>query len=484
MPAFVDAHVHLVMAGLSLDQVDLGAVDGRRAFERTIADAAARLDREDPSRTRWIEAWGWSAERWAAEGGADPDRTWFAAAGPRPAIAWRMDRHACVLNDAAIAAVERRHPGLPVLPGGEVRRDAAGRPTGLLVEANAWQQAQSEVPAPDAARRRAALRSAAQHLHRFGVATVGSMEYAREVREAILPEAATLPLRVRLTLLDRDWPIDPSLAARINAEIAAQGSRASAWTKVIGFKAFADGTLGLRTARMLEPYLDAEPSRGMLVELALEGRLGAWARLVHESGLSPAIHAIGDEALRRALDAYEPLAADAPVTAPPRIEHAQTLHRGDLPRVRGRMLSMQPLHRVEDALVAPRALGEARLAGFFAFRSLQEAGAILAFGSDWPIVAPDAIEAVRSAVTARIADGRVFHADETISPQAALLAHTRDAARCLGLDSTGVLREGLDADLVVLDRDPLAADWLDSPPKVLATIVGGEVVFDPQGVLA
>ena len=145
---------------------------------------------------------------------------------------------------------------------------------------------------------------------------------------------------------------------------------------------------------------------------------------------------------------------------------------------------MQPLHRVEDARPFERAMGRERLDRFFRFRSLLDHGAALAFGSDWPIVEPDAIAAMRSAITGRIADGSVFHESETISPRDALEAHTRHAARCVGFDDAGTIAPGRRADLVVLDRDPLTCDWHHEPPQVVATIVGGVPVFDPHVLLA
>lgn len=468
IPGLIDAHLHLLMGGLGLGQLDLSEVRSREAFERAIAARAREM--ASAPREQWLEAWGWSAERWP--GRADPDQSWLAAAGERPAIAWRMDRHACVVNAAAIEILAARFPGLPEPPGGRVLRDAAGAATGLLVETAAWRLAIPSIPPPDSAAKRRAVREAEAHLHRMGITSVGAMEYASELREAFLPDLDARTLRIHATLLDREWPLDRGLAATFPRHDR---------LRVIGFKAFADGTLGLRTARMLEPYDDRPGDRGLLVELALEGHLPAWAKLVHGAGLSPSIHAIGDEAMRLALDAYASLDADAG-SPPPRIEHCQTVHRDDLPRCRGRMLSVQPLHRCDDALVIERALGAGRLDRFFPLRSLLDHGATLAFGSDWPVVPPDPIAGIRAAVTGADAAGRVFRPQESIGIEEALLASTAHAAACLGIERCGRLREGWHADLTILDRDPLTADWLSDPPRVVATIAAGRVVWD-EGIL-
>ncbi|MHC4834240.1 MAG: amidohydrolase family protein, partial [Planctomycetota bacterium] len=171
------------------------------------------------------------------------------------------------------------------------------------------------------------------------------------------------------------------------------------------------------------------------------------------------IHAIGDEAFRLSLDAVE--AAERAIRddrrPAARIEHGQTVHPADLARLRGRVVSVQPAHRADDALVAERALGKHRLDRFFPLRSMHAAGAVLAFGSDWPVV------------------------PETLSVEAALVAATANAAGSLGFDDAGVLAPGRRADVAVLDRDPFTADWLHDPPRVVATIAGGEIVFDRDG---
>jgi len=291
------------------------------------------------------------------------------------------------------------------------------------------------------------------------------MEYTRDVVDVFQPLRDELTLRCRITLLDRAWPMDFGGARMLPAD--------DPLLAIIGYKAFIDGTLGSRTARMLADYADDPGNRGMLVELAADGHLRDWAHAVAEAGLSPSMHAIGDEAVRMALDAIEGI--DPAVR--PRIEHAQQIDRADIPRFAGVIASMQPLHRADDGRYAASRLGTHRLAGSFAFRSLLDAGAILAFGSDWPVVTCDPIAGIRAAVTGLTLDGEPFQVHENLTVEEAIHAYTKGAAHALQLDDAGELLPGKLGDAVIFDRDPFTADWANNPPRITTTIVGGEVVY-------
>ncbi len=458
VPGLIDAHLHLALGGETLLQLDLSAARGRADFERLVAERAATLPRD-----AWLSARSWNED--AFEERTTPDRTWLRGAGDRPAVAWRMDHHACVLNDAAIALLAERHDLSVDPPGGRIERDAAGRPTGLFQEAAAWKLVNPMLPSLSLDDRRAAVRAAHAHLAALGLTCVGSMEYAAVLRDAIEPLRAELPVRMRVTLLDRDWPFAPDLMPGFATRFANDDRLA-----VIGMKAFIDGTLGSRTARMLEPYDDDRENRGLLVELAERGVLTDWIRQVRRAGLSPSMHAIGDEAARIALDAIDQ--SDEPGAPPARVEHAQTLARADIVRFAGRFASMQPLHKAYDARSAATRLGSHRMDRFFPFRSLRHAGARLAFGSDWPIVSPDPILGLAAAITGLDVDGQPCRVEENLGVHDALHAYTRGAAECLGIDA-GVLATGKLADMTVLDRDPYACDWVKQRPRVLMTIMGG-----------
>lgn len=449
-PAFIDAHLHLTLGAATLAQCDLSGCASRGEFERRIAAHAAALDASG-ERNAWLVGFGWNESDWRGEA---PTRAWLVSAGNRPAVAWRMDQHACVVNDAALALLDTSP-----IDGGEIEADR-----GIFREQAAWKRVIPAIPAPSPAAKRANLAKATAYLHTLGIGSVGSMEYLCDIRDVYLPARDALGLRVHATVLDRDWPL---------AEPPALPCESSDFFRIIGMKSFADGTLGSRTAWMLEPYADKPETCGLAMEHTLRGELAAWMRAVQALGLSPSVHAIGDRAARELIDAMD-ACADAPA---PRFEHAQTLHPREIPRLAGRYASMQPLHKADDARQALSRLGPSRIERFFAFRALLAHGARLAFGSDWPIVSPDPLLGIKAAVTGLDLDGRPFATEHSISVHDALVAYTRTAADMLGLPG-GVLAPGRVADFVVLDRSPFEVDWHRDALRVTRTIVAGTRVFD------
>jgi predicted amidohydrolase YtcJ len=453
VPGLIDAHVHLLMGGASLDRLDLSHVRTRAAFEAAIAARHTELPTGE-----WLLAEGWSQEQWPSR--ELPDKTWLAAAGDRPVVAQRRDLHAAVVNDAVLNRIDTREDP----PGGRIGRDPdTGVPTGMMIEAALWTLVNPLIPSAGAARKREFLLNAQRQAHATGLTAVGSMEYMSDVQAVYEPMRDRLTLRCRITLLDRDWPMhfDDGRDFDSGDDLA-----------VIGYKTFLDGTLGSSSARMLADYADEPGNRGLLIELAKDGVFAEWASAVADAGMSPSIHAIGDEAVRLALDVVGGL----PAEVRPRIEHAQHVDPSDLPRFRGVIASMQPLHKAGDGPLMRARLGEERLAGAYAFRGLHDAGARLAFGSDWPVVSCDPMAGIRAAVTGLTSDGEVLLPEQNLTIEQALHAYTTGAAHALGLDDAGCLRPNNLGDLTLLDRDPFTADWKDAPPSVRGTVVGGGVM--------
>jgi predicted amidohydrolase YtcJ len=463
-PGLIDSHLHLLTGGEFLSWLDLSSVRSRDEFEQRMGERHAVLGANE-----WLIAFGWASENFAERTAArEPDKSWLRAAGDRPVVCYRMDLHAALVNEAVLARCDlSREPG-----GGRIVRDERGEPTGLMVEAAAWELINPLIPKPEPSAAMEHLRQAQQHMHSLGVTAVGSMEYRKQLEQVYLPLRDELTLRCAITVLDRDWPLDIAYAKPRNRN--AWEFEGNDQLCVIGYKAFIDGTLGSRTARMIEDYADDPDNRGLLVELAKDGHLCEWARLVADAGMSPSMHAIGDEAVRIALDAIQGLDGQCQ----PRIEHAQTIHPDDLPRFRNVIASMQPLHKADDGRYAALRLGEHRMNRFFPFRRLLNAGAILAFGSDWPVVSADPLRGIRAAVTGLTLDERPCCTDQNLTVDEAFRAYTADAARCLQLEHAGVLRPGGYGDCAIFERDPFTADWAAEPPRITMTIVGGTIVYD------
>jgi predicted amidohydrolase YtcJ len=448
VPGFTDAHVHFLEWSLALGRLDVGAT---RSHDEVLAAAAAAAPRADG----WVIGAGWRSERWPAGDPAPHRETLDAACGDRPVLLWAHDHHTAWLSSAALAR-------LPVGTAPVVERDASGEPTGILRETAAWDAA-GAIPAPGERELDAAVANGMREAHARGL--TGIHDFQREHGLAAwqrLNGSRSLTLRV--------WA---SLPAERLGEIVALGIRSGLgddWLRVGPIKAFADGTLGSRTAWMLEAFADAGLGEPLLSADELRDLAGRCA----DAGLELAVHAIGDGANRAVLDA---LAATRERWHSrglrPRIEHAQLLHPDDLGRFAelGVTASMQPSHAPSDRSLAEAVWG-ARCAGAYALGSLAASGAPFCFGSDAPIEPLDPLAGVQAAAT------RDWPVSEALAVELALdgfwsgAAYARHAERRLGR-----LLPGYAADLVVLERDPVTCppDGIAAIP-VVATMAGGRWV--------
>ena len=461
-PGLTDAHVHFVPWARSRRQPDL---HGARSRAEALARVRASLEAESVDGAPLVGR-GWDESEWAEP----PERAALDAIAPRrPVLLHRHDFHALWVNSAALAAAGVARD-TPDPEGGRFERDASGEPTGLVREhaVRAFLALEDRAgPAVD----EALLDDAAGALHAEGVTSVH--DYQRNETDARWMRA--LAARHRLRVLQHVGPEQ----VRDAAASGRRSGEGDAWFRWGALKLFADGTLGSRTAALLAPYDDA-PHTGM--ELLAREALAGEVALAVRAGFSVAIHAIGDAAVRNALDAIERhRAALALLPLPPRIEHVQLLSSEDVPRFAslGVAASMQPQHFTSDAPVARRAWG-LRCRNAYAWRTLGQAGASLAFGSDAPVEPPLARLGLASAVGRLTADGVPLEPGEAISLDAALAAYTSGAARLAGGGlGRGVLEAGAPADLVVWDRDLHAAS-----PRELATakprwtVLAGEIVYE------
>ncbi len=462
VPGLVDAHVHVLSWALSRARLRLQACG-------TVAEclvAVGERHAEDRAAGRsdgWLQGAGWREARF-------PDGRPSATAldgvvHDRPVALWSYDGHSLWLNSAALRAggITR---DTPAPAGGVVERDHGGLPTGVLRERAAW-----DFPQPDSApaERRDAVLEGQRIAHRRGVTAVHDLE-----AEHGFGIWQTLHADRRLTLR----VLAAQQATRLDAVLAC-GLRSGFGDdrlQVGPVKAFLDGTLGSRTARMLEPYADG----GTGVELLDRAGFEELVRRATDGGLAVAVHAIGDRANRDALDALEATAAAwRGAELRPRVEHAQLLHPADVERFGrlGVVASMQPVHATSDRDLADAAWGP-RAASAYAWRGLRESGATLAFGSDAPVEDLDPLAGLHAAVNRTSDDRPPWHREQSLDARAALEAFTLGPAVAAGWERRlGTLAPGRLADLTVLDGDPLAGPAADiGRIGVVATMVGGRWV--------
>jgi hypothetical protein len=471
-PGFVDAHVHFLDGGFALSSVKLRDARTKEQFIDRVRAFAATV----PPGT-WILNGDWDHTNW---GGELPERSWIDSVTPNNPV-WinRLDGHMNLANSAALNAARITRLTKDV-DGGTIVRDAAGEPTGVLKD-NAMDLVSSAVPEPSLAMSLRALDSAMTYVAERGVTSVHHMGGWGDL--AVFERAhAQGALRTRISAA-----VPLSTWSRLRDTVAARG-RGDAWLRIGGLKGFVDGSLGSHTAAMLAPFTDAPNDRGLLVNTPAD--LYAWTSGADRAGLQVMVHAIGDRAIRTQLDIFARVANENGARDRRfRIEHAQHVAPEDLPRfgALGVIPSMQPYHAIDDGRWADRIIGPERAKGTYAFRSLLDHGATLAFGSDWFVAPADPLMAVYAAVTRRTLDDRRpqgWVPEQKITVAEALRAHTAGSARAGFMEKeVGVLAPGMLADLTLIDRDLTRV-----PPetirdaRIMLTMVGGRVVYDRDGV--
>jgi predicted amidohydrolase YtcJ len=474
VPGFIDAHAHLHELGHALRRSDLtGAGSPRAVVQRLRAFA----EDHDLPPNAWLRGHGWDDTAWPD--GAAPTRAPLDAAFPdRPVWLTRTDIHAGWANTAALEATvgTERLRRMDAPEGGRIVRDDAGRPTGVLVD-RAMSIVADRMPPPTDAQQNRALRTALDHAARLGVTGVhdAGVDRAQIRRFRHFLETDAFSLRVYAMVLGESDAFDP---------VCERGPlhHPSGRLDVASVKFFADGALGSRGAALLRDYADDPGNRGLLRHAPEAFRRRV--RRAVEAGLQVNTHAIGDRANRMVLDAYAAAAeeADAPLRRP-RIEHAQVVAPADRSRFAdlGVIASVQPAHAPSDHEWAASRLGPDRAGRAYAWRSLRDAGAHLAFGSDAPVEPLDPIRTIHAAVTRRTPDGRPeggWRPGERLSRETALRAHTRGAAVAAGQDDrVGSITPGTRADWVVLSRDLMTVPPEKMPgTTVLATYLDGRRV--------
>ena len=485
IPGLTDSHLHLADGGIALEQVDLetsGTIDDGLAL---IAAADKALPEGE-----WIEGHGWDQDRWGRWPTADD--LGRAAPGRRVAL-WAHDHHSLWVSGPALeeAGIDRATAD-PA--GGIIRRDDAGQPTGVLHEA-ASRIVKDLVPQASEERYERLILSLAQQLVALGVVAVhdpGGLALQTGLGASMaayrrLAERGALPLRVHVCIREEQLAAATEAGLRSGDRLAPPADRARfGWLKL-----FADGTLASRTAALLDPI---EPEAGVSLPSGTErgvfitppARQAELAELAAASGIATIIHAIGDRAVRAALDALEPTAGRTPLM--PRLEHVQLLHPDDRGRFAagGVAASVQPVHLRADAASARRLWGDRAERHGYTWRTLVETGAVVAFGTDAPVEPIDPWPGLAMAVTRTDptwpAGTQPFGPDEALSLERALRAGCVGPAVTAGELDRGRLVPGQRADLVVVPieslTEPVIPGGALSAVRPRLVLIDGQVAYE------
>ncbi len=457
LPGMRDSHLHPVAYAALLTGVSLHAVANLAELQQIIAAAAERPG---------LITAGNLNEATLAEKRLPTAADLDGAVADRPVIVNRYDGHLAIVNSAALKAAGIG-PATPDPDGGIIDRDAAGRPTGVLRETAidlvgaACGDAGSVRP-DEVAR---SMRGLAQ----LGITSIGAMvrsgqgawAHLGDEVDIIVAAAADIPIRIHAFVTADDTATLAAAAAKLDG-----AGELMDWA---GVKRFGDGSFGSLTAAMFEPFADSPGNTGTL---RLNDLDIAMAHTAVAAGRAVAIHAIGDAAAARVLDVFEHLVSEGTEPHRLRLEHASVLAAEDIERIGrlGVVASVQPAFLGSETDWIADRVGADRLRRTYAFAALRRAGAIVVGGSDSPVEAPNPWEAM---ALARDRAGIV--PEEALSPAEALELYTTAAAQALG--EPPPLAAGSPADLVVVDRDPLAATPGElRATEVLATYVGGEMV--------
>jgi len=468
VPGFFDAHGHVMDMGFGALTLDLSET-------RSLAEALARIAQyaaDNPNR-QWIMGSGWNQEVWGL--GRFPTAAELdGVVADRPVFLSRVDGHAAWANSAAMKAAGVSAASKS--PSGGTIVKTAGTPTGVFVDA-AIGLFKDAIPAPKPAERDLALSKAQDMLLANGVTSIADMGTELQDWQSYRRAGDKGRLKIRII----------SYAAGIDNMIAIAGPAPSPWLyndhlKLAGVKLYVDGALGSRGALLKQPYADmpGESGLALLSSAQLKNNMSRAAM----DGFQTAVHAIGDKANDEALSAIEELNETYKGDRRWRIEHAQIIDPVDISRFAaiGTIASVQPVHQTSDRLMAEARLGPDRLAGAYAWKSLLDSGAILAFGTDVPVESSSPFPGLAAAITREDASGQPFGGwmpEQRLAREQAWQAYTNGAAyAAFAEDRLGSLEPGKRADFIIIDQDLLLATPAQiRATQVLQTWVEGKPVF-------
>ncbi|MDB6027031.1 MAG: nfdA 3 [Verrucomicrobiales bacterium] len=472
LPGFNDSHVHFLMGGFSLSQVDLRDAKTPEEMANRLAAYAKTIPKG-----QWIRGGDWDHEKWP--GTPLPTKEMIDAATPEnPVFVNRTDGHMCLANSLAmkLSGVSK---ATKEVPGGEIVRDKNGEPTGIFKDG-----AEDLIKVPDHSESEnlSAARAATAHAAKVGVTSVTDMSAGDDV-------GLYQTMAARGELKTRIYAIRSIVSGDVLQKAGVRAAFGGDMVRIGGLKGFADGSLGSTTAKFFEPYSDATNTSGLWYDQMLpEGTMEKRVLAADKHGLQVMIHAIGDQANSKILDIYrEAVAQNGERDRRFKIEHAQHIRKEDILRFAKQKViaSMQPYHAADDGRWCDKRIGPERSKGTYAFRSLLDAGAVLAFGTDWTVAPLEPMISIKAAVTRQTLDGK--HPDgwvpeQKISVEEAVHAYTVGSAYAeFAENRKGTLTPGKLADIVMLDRDIFSINPVEiENVKVNLTILDGRVVHEQK----
>jgi len=472
IPGLIDAHLHLMGLGRSVEELDLRGVASPEEAVLRVSEAASRA-----APGIWIQGRGWDQNLWPVK--EFPTAAMLdAVSGDHPAAFQRVDGHAIWANSKALEAAEIKR-GTPDPRGGKILRDrSTGNPTGVLLD-DAMELILTKIPKPELATKRRWVQLAGERLLASGITSVQDAGVDPEDIDLykMMVEEGSLPLRVYAMLGDSNKKLPDYF---VQERVIGYGDRRFTFRAL---KVGVDGALGSRGAALLVPYSD-DPNNSGITTMQGE-QLESITRQALTRGFQVCVHAIGDRANRMVLDRFQSALAAVPTQDPRlRIEHAQIVSPADIPRFEtlGIIASMQPIHATSDMPWVPARLGPDRLAGAYAWKALLSSSVHLAFGSDAPVENYNPFKGLFAAVTRqdeKLAPEGGWLPEQRLTREEALHAYTLGSAyAAFEENEKGSLTPGKLADLVVLDRDYFdvpEAEIFQITPQM--TLLGGKVVY-------
>jgi predicted amidohydrolase YtcJ len=469
VPGFNDAHVHLISGADELVGINLRPATSEQDFARRLGDYAARQPKG-----RWILGGFWDHEAWPSKA-LPVHQIVDAVTADNPVFIQRLDGHMGLANALAMR-LAGIGPATRSPEGGTIVRDSSGQPTGVFKD-NAMDLITRAVPPDTLEQTMDKARAALRHASSVGVTTL------QDMTASAMELQAYQALRARGELTARIYSIQNHGIEGLSAAGVATGF-GDDWVRIGGIKLFADGSMGSGTAAFFTPYTDDPSTTGLL--LHTPGDLQDAIFAADAAGFQVIVHAIGDRANAIVLDALERLQRDRGVRdRRPRIEHAQVVRAVDKARFRdaGVIASIQPSHCIDDMRWSERRIGHERSKIAYNFKSFVDAGARIAFGTDWYVEAMNPMIGLYAAVTRQFPDGTPaagWFPDERITMDQAVEYYTLGSAYAEFAErDKGSLREGKLADMVLLSQDVFAIpprEILNTTP--MYTIVGGRIVYE------